>query len=155
MEQGAFGGGATLDSVCVEQTRGRPSLDASGELPREVGCVEHACIHRDPARRKQVRRIAGEEDAVVAVGVRLFRGVAESRRSQRLAHREVNTKHTSHACAQLRRGHGRDVVVFDVLHLGGVNADGPTGGRACEDSMFGRRLAERDIARAGQASSPR
>ncbi len=87
MEQGAFGGGATLDSVCVEQTRGRPSLDASGELPREAGCVERACIHRNPARRKQVRRIAGEEDAVVAVRVRLFRGVAESRHSQRLAHR--------------------------------------------------------------------
>ena len=95
MEQGALGGGAAFIGVRVEQTGRRPAVDAAGELPREVGCVEHARVDRDSARGEQVRCIAGQEDAAVAVRVRLLRGVAEPRHSDRLSQREVDAEHAA------------------------------------------------------------
>ena len=129
-------------------------MDAAGELPGEVGRVEHARVDRDPARGEQVRRVAGQEDAAFAVGVRLLRGVAEPCHPQGLSQRQVDAEHAAHARAQLRDGHGHVVVVLGGLHLGGVDAHGAAHARAREHATFGRGVAERDLADSRDVESP-
>ena len=87
MEESALRGCATFIAVRVEQAGRRPAVDVAGDLPCEVGCVEHASVDRDSTRGEQVGRITGQEHAAGAIPVRLLGGVAEPRHSERLAER--------------------------------------------------------------------
>src|SRR6202012_4246908 len=61
---------AAFDLVGLEQARAPPAGKRRGELPRQVDGVADAEIHAEPAGRDdQMHRVAGKEDAVLAIAV--------------------------------------------------------------------------------------
>ncbi len=59
---------AALELVGREQVRAAPAAQAAGELPREIDRIADAHVHAEaPGGDHQVRRVAGEEHAALAV----------------------------------------------------------------------------------------
>ena len=56
--------------VAIEQAGTAPALDRAGQLPRQIESVTDAGVHAEAAgRNDQMHRIAGQEDAAIAVAL--------------------------------------------------------------------------------------
>src|ERR1700733_9983342 len=73
LEQCPRAGEVALEVIGVQQAGRCPAADSGGQLPGQVGGVEHAIVDADTRGGELMSRVAGQQDPSVAVPLGLAR----------------------------------------------------------------------------------
>src|ERR1700677_4453112 len=108
----------TLRRIGVKKILRRPTLDGRGELPAEIHRIADAGIQPLPSKGgMDMRRIAGEQYATLAIRSRLPRAVGVARSNVHLREADIGSGYSPQYSLQAFEGDGRSAIERGIVKL--------------------------------------
>jgi hypothetical protein len=116
-----------LAVIGVQQAGRRPAADSGGQLPGQVGGVEHAIVDADARGGELMSRVTGQQDPSIEVPLDLARLQPVARQPGRFSQGKVRPQDAADAIPELGQGHRRVRVGAGGLVFGRLDQQSPGG----------------------------